>query len=318
MDIISGIGAVLAACLCAWSASTLVLGRVTSMQQRAKYLGAGTSSSVLGYLLASGVRPFHPLARLLCKIPYGNRLFIHAVELCEEAGHTAHRVAVCSSVLAGAALIGLICGLGMRSLIGGLLSAVCAVAVCAVWIEHQTEQRESRQRELLPQILTSMESCLLSGLSLPQTLEHIARTYPGGSGRPFVRASHVLQTGGSTADALACLKAANQHELTFVSVALGIQHESGGSLMPLIGTAKRVVRDELELSQSLRVQTAQARLSARVVTVIPFVLIAVFSLISPGFLQPFFSSPMGFVLMGCAIVMQVAGVLCTQRCLQVV
>ena len=77
------------------------------------------------------------------------------------------------------------------------------------------------------------------------------------------------------------------------------------------------VKGELSLRRSLRVQTAQAKLSARVVGVMPFILVAIFALVSPDFLDPFFTNAFGYGLLATAIVMQVAGVLLVHRALSV-
>ena len=71
------------------------------------------------------------------------------------------------------------------------------------------------------------------------------------------------------------------------------------------------------LRRSLRVQTAQAKLSARVVAIMPFILVAAFSLASPDFLSPFFSGPVGYGLLTLAIVMQLAGIVLVRRALSV-
>lgn len=106
-------------------------------------------------------------------------------------------------------------------------------------------------------------------------------------------------------------------ELSFIAVALDIQHQSGGSLAPVLESAKDSIESELDLMRSLRVQTAQAKLSASIVTIMPFVLVAFFSLMSPGFLAPFFASPIGIVLLAIALVMQVTGVLTVRHMLAI-
>ena len=71
------------------------------------------------------------------------------------------------------------------------------------------------------------------------------------------------------------------------------------------------------LAQAHKVQTAQAQLSARMVTFMPFVLVALVSLVSPGFLMPFFASFAGLALLAVAQVMQAAGVMLVHRMLDV-
>ena len=88
-------------------------------------------------------------------------------------------------------------------------------------------------------------------------------------------------------------------------------------MQQVLEAARESVATELSLERQLRVQTAQARLSAQVVTVMPFLLVGAISLLSPGFLGPFFSSVAGLLLLLVALGMQVAGVLIARRMLKV-
>ncbi len=49
----------------------------------------------------------------------------------------------------------------------------------------------------------------------------------------------------------------------------------------------------------------------------PFILVGLFSLMSPGFLSPFFESLPGMVMLAVALLMEAAGVLVVRRMLKV-
>ena len=85
----------------------------------------------------------------------------------------------------------------------------------------------------------------------------------------------------------------------------------------VLDATRESLESELELKRSLRVHTAQARLSARVVVGVTIAMVALLSLITEGFLQPFFASPIGLCLLTIAIVMQVTGILLVRRLLDV-
>ena len=134
----------------------------------------------------------------------------------------------------------------------------------------------------------------------------------------FARSVHVLETGGGAQEALEGLRTgAHASELAFVAVALDVQHQSGGAMRQVLDAATDTVKGELALRRSLRVQTAQAKLSARVVAIMPLILVAAFSLASPDFLSPFFQSAFGYVLLSLAIAMQVGGVVLVRKALAV-
>ena len=151
-----------------------------------------------------------------------------------------------------------------------------------------------------------------------QTFNEVSHEVPGPLGATFGRCAHVLETGGSAEEALVELRDGTYaSELAFVAVALDVQHQSGGTIRQVLRAATDAVKDTLSLRRSLRVQTAQAKLSARIVVVMPFILVALFSLISPDFMTPFFSSAFGYALLGVAIVMQAAGIMLVRRALSV-
>jgi len=187
-----------------------------------------------------------------------------------------------------------------------------------VWLRTVQDKRRDALREGIPDALRSMAVCFQAGLSLLQTFQQVASEVQGPLGTLFARAAHQLETGEGAGRALEVLRRGSSvAELAFVAVALDVQHQAGGSMKQVLDAARDTVQSEIELRRALRVQTAQAKLSARVVSVLPFVLIAVFSLVSEGFLDPFFASPMGMALLAIALGMQAAGIVAVRRMLAV-
>lgn len=208
--------------------------------------------------------------------------------------------------------------LATGSTVGAVAVPACAVAVAMVVASTQLDKRQEAVREAVPLALESMSACFGSGFTLVQTFGQVASDVRGPLGETFDRASRVLEMGGSAKAALDILReGAYASELAFVAVALDVQHQSGGAMRQVLDAASDTVKGELALRRALRVQTAQAKLSARVVAVMPFILVAAFSLASPDFLSPFFSGPVGYGLLALAISMQVAGIALVRRALSV-
>jgi tight adherence protein B len=78
--------------------------------------------------------------------------------------------------------------------------------------------------------------------------------------------------------------------------ALLICHDAGGKAAALLETSARLLRQKLEMQEKVKTLTAEGRLSAWVVGLSPFGLIAAFQLLSPEYLVPFFSSRSGFLI----------------------
>ena len=231
------------------------------------------------------------------------------VECVQERNVPATAEALLSSLLATALLVGACASV----LAGTVLFGIALVVLAALLLGHRAralrEMRQTRLREQTPEALRALAICSKSGQSLSQTMATLANDLEEPLAGVFERASRRLQMGGSATEALAVFsEGETSPELSFVAVALDVRSQTGGSLTQVLESARESVRDELDLRRSLQVQTAQAQLSARIVTCMPFVLVALFSLITEDFLGPFFQSPQGLALLFLALGMQTAGI----------
>ncbi|MDD6288613.1 MAG: type II secretion system F family protein [Eggerthellales bacterium] len=280
--------------------------------------GSPAGGSGPARLLRNGVAPLQGAAALVLRSRKAQSLARDSQALLQDRGLFSTPQSLASVALAALALVFTLgCALS-RSWVGGVAAACLAVALAKAWVGQRIDARTDALRESIPEALRSMGACFQSGFSLMQTLGAVAGETKGSLSELFSQAAHVLQAGGTSADALKRLRRSSDlPELAFVSVALDVQHQTGGSMRRCLESAICMVEGELELRRSLRVQTAQARLSARVVGVMPFALIAVFSVLGDGFLDPFFESVAGMVLLVVALSMQAAGVLMVRSLLKV-
>ena len=209
-----------------------------------------------------------------------------------------------------------------RSCCFARLPAACApvlvVVVLRAALFRSVENERARLREQVPDALRCMEACLHAGLSLPQTFYEVSTQIDQPARGLFARVSRDLELGYSMNEALERFRSvAELPELSFVAMALDVQYACGGSATPILRSAEQSVASDLELRRSLRVQTAQAKLSAQIVSIMPFALVFVISALDPGFLAPFFSSAGGALLLLMAVSMLAAGVLMVRRMLAI-
>lgn len=281
------------------------------------YLGdAGVKTGRLAAMLRNGVGFAEPAARLMLRNRAVASLLRDGAAMCAERGYptTADRLA--TVVVAAAAALAAAALLATRSLTVAVAVPACALALFAMAVRGVRDARQEAVRESVPEVLRSIGACLQAGYTLMQTFDQVAREVDGPLKAAFSQSARLLEAGRPVSEALLRLReTASVPELTFVAVALQVQHEAGGSMRKVLDAARDAVEGEIELKRSLRVQTAQAKLSARIVSVMPIVLIALFSVVSEGFLEPFFSSAAGIALLLIAIAMQVAGVVAVRRML---
>lgn len=320
----NGYGAILAAAAGMLAmTSGACLGDVAYQEMRRRALAATmlapTRREQALLRLQGGVKPLRPAARkLLGAVPYLEDTCQRATILLGERGVSFTEEALMSLLLAGSLAVAVVGGVLLWSPTFAVAIGFIALIAAVASVRNKSEKRNLAMREQVPEALRTLCMSFRSGHSLPQTLADASKETDGYLGHLFSVAADRLEMGATTTEALSVLRSnAQLPELSFVAVALDVQHESGGSIAPVLEAATDSIEGELKLMRSLRVQTAQAKLSASIVTVMPFILVALFSIMSPDFLSPFFSSFAGMALLALALVMQLSGVMIVRRMLKV-
>ena len=288
----------------------------TGTDVNAGSLGA-FGSGLLAHAFRNGIPAFKGVACLFMRSRAVGKFFGNVCELARARGTVTNKEAI-GSVMVGAFLcVGVLASIVARNVVAGVAVDALIVMVLVLRIQAWRDALDDALRDGVPSALSTMAECFQSGYSLVQTMQMVSEQSAGKLAGVFGKCANMLQLGASSGEALGALRAnAKVGELSFVAVALDVQHQTGGSIVSVLGTAEKMVQDKIDLRRSLQVQTAQARLSARVVCVMPFVLAFILSMVSEGFLTPFFSSPAGFAMLGVALVMEGGGVVMVRRMLK--
>ncbi len=292
---------------------------ISSQKKRRKAVYvSGASGSLLSVVLRKGINPLRPVGEKLIKNSTAKQFFIDLERTIGYYGYETSLLSLSSLLLGVIGILFLIGVLVASSLLFGFMSTLCLVLGINAWVKGEQEKRIEKVRDQIPNALQSMKTCFCVGYSLPQTLEQVGKETTGVLSHLFTNAYGIMEAGGTAYQALDYLKKQAVHsELVFLASALDIQHKTGSSMQQVLDIARDLVIEEIELERSLKTQTAQAKLSAQIVTIMPFVLIALFSFISPGFLDPFFESFVGLIMLAGSLFMQVVGVLMVRKMLQV-
>lgn len=275
-------------------------------------------SGVVSRLAGEGVAPLKGVARIVLQLGPVSAFAEGFAGEMQHQGYKADAVSLLSAFLLLWLCLGLAAFAVSGSLVGALAVVACTVFGLNAWKGKRRDSRKAELREEIPEALQSMKACFQTGYSLKQTVHEVSTSTKGPLSSLFSEVEGVLETNGGAGRALSVMKRpGSESELVFLATALDIQHRTGGSMGRILEATRQSVVDELELKRNLKTQTAQAKLSAQIVTAMPFVLIGLFSLLSPGFLDPFFSSPLGFALLALALGMQALGISLVRRLLKV-
>ena len=321
--------AVVCSGLCGAFALPVVFNRVRRLihhsRLQAKVLGSDEvkdkdkdKEAFLAGLYRNGIAFLRPMARFALTVPWIRSQCAYCAQALRIKGYVTDTTYICESLLAMTASATLFSFLLTKNLIISLALAIMSAIIVSGRAKKTLEQGEIRLIEQIPDVLRSFGICFNAGYSLQQAFEQTAQETPAPLGMELRQASYDVNAGRSIEEALTALeKRTRAGELRFAIVALEIQHRTGGSLAELLENAAEAVVASCDLRRQLSVQTAQARLSAKVVTILPLVLVGILSLTIDGYLETFFSSSEGLAILFLALGMEALGVFAIRRILGV-
>ncbi|MNT05535.1 hypothetical protein D3C72_1401570 [compost metagenome] len=106
-------------------------------------------------------------------------------------------------------------------------------------------------------------------------------------------------------------------DLRYVVIAVLIQRETGGNLTELLGSISAIIRDRLKLLGQVRVLSAEGRMSAWVLGLLPFGAALMMHLMNPQFLAVLYTDAGGRKMVGVSLGLLMVGVLCIRKIIHI-
>lgn len=97
-------------------------------------------------------------------------------------------------------------------------------------------------------------------------------------------------------------------DLRYFVIAVLIQRESGGNLAELLENISALIRARLKLLGTIRVLSAEGKLSAWILGCLPFAMALLINFLNPEHLTVLWTDPAGPVIVGVALVMMAIGI----------
>ena len=97
-------------------------------------------------------------------------------------------------------------------------------------------------------------------------------------------------------------------DFQYVVVAINIQHETGGNLAEVLRNLSTVIRDRFRMFKKIKALSSEGRLSAIVLSFLPFAVGALIFTGNPGFYLDVADDPLFLPMMGAALGLMLAGI----------
>lgn len=195
-----------------------------------------------------------------------------------------------------------------------LVLALGAAALPILEAARAKTKRIVRIEEQLPDALDLMSRAMRAGHAFPTALKMVADEMSAPLAGEFKAVFDEVNFGVAMADALMGLAArVPSTDLRYFVVAVLIQRETGGNLTELLNSISAIVRDRLKLLGQVRVLSAEGKMSAWVLSLLPFGAGTMMYLSNPEFVNVLFTDPGGRKMVGGAAVMMVLGILVIRK-----
>ena len=194
-----------------------------------------------------------------------------------------------------------------------LIGAACgliALTFPIIWVLRKRAIRLSRFEEQLPEALDMMARALEAGHPFNETLKMVGEEMPAPISGEFARVFTDINYGLPTKTAfISLLSRVPSVSLNTLVTAVLIQNESGGRLAEILHKISAVIRGRFKLQRKVKTLSAEGRLSAWILTLLPFVLTIIISLTTPSYLPRMINDPMGMNLVYIAFTLVICGIL---------
>jgi tight adherence protein B len=213
---------------------------------------------------------------------------------------------------------GVVAGLLFQSALWGLTGAVVAALIPISALAMAARRRLNGLQAQVVDVLMIIASSLRAGHSFLQALDMVSKEIAEPAAGEFSRAVSEIRLGRSVDEALSALgdRMASE-DFEWAMMAVNIQREVGGNLAEVLDTVAETLRDRETVRRQVRVLASEGKLSARILTVLPFAIILFIAKTNGGFLDPLFGSFIGRVLLAGGAILMLVGIIIMRRMVRV-
>ncbi|QJD90790.1 type II secretion system F family protein [Duganella dendranthematis] len=223
----------------------------------------------------------------------------------------------------GGSLVMMVVGLLLSQLVAMpflLAAGVLAAATALPWLLLM-RIRGARLRKLeqqLPEAADFLGRALRAGHSFANVMQMVGEELPDPIASEFKFAYEEINYGVPMNEALHNLALrVPLTDLRYLVIAVLIQRESGGNLAEVLGNISRLIRSRLKLLAQVRVMSAEGRMSAWVLGVLPLGVMLLMVISNPAYVRLLWTDPIGVKLMWYAFGVAVFGVLWMRKLIRI-
>ena len=186
------------------------------------------------------------------------------------------------------------------------------------WLDRKKKARMDAFHKQLPEVLDLMSRALKAGHTFGGAMRMVADEFDEPVGGEFRKTIDEINYGMDVDRALNNLLArVDVADLKFFAVSVNIQRETGGNLAEIVENIARLVRERFVLFGKVRVLSAEGRLSAWLLSALPFAVTLILYLINPEYMSLMWTTELGQQMSYGAVIGMAFGMWCMRRLVRI-
>jgi tight adherence protein B len=205
-----------------------------------------------------------------------------------------------------------------KSQVLSFLLAVACAGLPLFALRSKKKKRMAKFEKQLPEGLGLIARALRAGHAFTSGMKLASEEFGDPLGPEFDETLDEINFGVSVPEALKNLaQRVDCPDVRFFVVSVILQRETGGNLAEIIENLAHLIRERFKFRGKLRVLTAEGRLSATILLILPFVLFLAFLLLSPEYVVDLVIDPIGKIMVGIGAVLMFIGIVMIKRIIKV-
>lgn len=194
----------------------------------------------------------------------------------------------------------------LASMLGGVLPVVM--------LHLRRTRRRAELSKQLPDAIDLMVQSLRAGHPINPAFNIIAAEMPEPIAGELAIVSDAISYGDDLATAIEEMaQRIGLEDFNYLAVAITIQHSTGGNLATVLESLGRVIRDRFAMERKIKALSAEGRITAIVVSIVPIALAAFLHLSTPNYYAEVAEDPLFAPLLGLGVLLTLANAIALRR-----
>lgn len=190
-----------------------------------------------------------------------------------------------------------------------LIGIVLGYKIPDIYVGNVKKQRMKKLNLQLPEALSILSNGLRAGFSFIQSMSVATNELDTPIKDEFLRIIRDNTIGKPLEEALIDFsERVDDDDVDMLVTALIIQRKVGGNLAEILDTIADTIRDRMRIRGEIKTLTAQSKLSAIIISILPFVVATMIYIMNPSYIKELFQSNIGIFMAAGGLVMQILGI----------